>query len=97
MPAPIFSLLLLLLDLYWWIVLASVVASWLVSFGVINGYNPAARSVLRFLDALTEPVYRQVRKILPPMGGLDASPIIVFIGVWFLQQVVVWLADRYAI
>jgi YggT family protein len=76
--------------------LAAVVASWLVSFAVINGYNPAARSILRLLDALTEPVFRQVRKVLPPMGGLDVSPIIVFIGVWFLQQVVVWLADRYA-
>jgi YggT family protein len=52
--------------------------------------------VLRFLDALTEPVFRQVRKILPPMGGLDVSPIIVFIGVWFLQQLVLWLAERYA-
>jgi len=97
MPAPIFSLILLLLDLYWWVILAAVVASWLVTFGVINGYNPVARSVLRFLDALTEPVFRQVRRILPPIGGLDASPIIVFIGVWFLEQVIVWLATRYAI
>jgi YggT family protein len=96
MPAPIFWLIIELLQIYSYVVLAAVVASWLVSFGVINGYNPAARSILRLLDALTEPVFRQARKILPQMGGLDISPVLVFIGILFLQQVVVWLADRYA-
>jgi YggT family protein len=46
------------------------------------------------LDALTEPVFRQVRRVVPPIGGLDLSPIVVLIGLWFLERLVIWLALR---
>jgi YggT family protein len=92
---PIIALLLLLLDLYWWVVVIAVVVSWLVAFGVLNTYNHLARSVIRALDALTEPVFRQIRRVIPPIGGLDLSPLIVLIGIWFLQYVLVWAEARY--
>ncbi|MBU6442359.1 MAG: YggT family protein [Alphaproteobacteria bacterium] len=81
-----------LLWLYTMVVIAAVVMSWLVSFGVINTYNHFARSLVQFLDALTEPLFRQVRRVLPPIGGLDLSPLIVLVGIMFLQKFVVWAA-----
>lgn len=92
---PIVALLLLLLDLYWWVVVIAVVVSWLVAFGVLNTYNHLARSIIRALDALTEPVFRPIRRILPSLGGLDLSPLIVLIAIWFLEYVLVWAEARY--
>jgi YggT family protein len=82
-------LLLTILDLYWWIVIAAVIASWLVGFGIINAYNPIARTILRTLHALTEPVFGPVRRIIPAIGGLDISPLIVLLLLTFLRN---WLA-----
>ena len=93
---PISSLLLLLLDLYWWIVIAAVVMSWLIAFNVVNLHNNIVRSLVRLLDVLTEPVFRQVRRIIPVFSGIDISPLFVLIGIWFLQKLVVWVAWRAA-
>jgi YggT family protein len=77
-----------LVELYIFIIIAAVVMSWLVAFGVLNTYNPFARSLIRMLDALTEPVFRQVRRIIPPLGGLDLSPLIVLIALQALKMLV---------
>jgi YggT family protein len=82
-------LLLTILDLYWWIIIVAVIASWLVGFGIINAYNPIARSILRALHALTEPVFAPVRRVIPALGGLDLSPLIVLLLLTFLRN---WLA-----
>lgn len=71
-----------LLWLYGWIIIIAVVMSWLVMFGVVNTFHPFTRGVIRFLDAMTEPVFRQIRRVIPPIGGLDLSPLIV----WFIIQ-----------
>jgi YggT family protein len=92
---PIVALLLLLLDLYWWIVVIAVVVSWLVAFGILNTYNEFARTVVRALAALTEPVFRPIRRMLPSLGGLDLSPLIVLIVIWFLEYVLLWAEARY--
>jgi len=55
------------------------------------------RSLLHMLSALTEPVFRRVRKFLPPMGGLDLSPIIVFVIIITLQYTIGWISARYGI
>jgi len=85
MMNPIFALLFTLLEIYKWIVLAAVVVSWLAAFNVINEHNNFVRTALRLLYNLTEPVFRPVRRILPTMGGLDLSPIVVLVAIWFLQ------------
>ena len=87
---PVIWLLLRLIDLYTWIVIIAVVVSWLVAFGVINTYNHFARSVVRALEALTEPVFRQVRRVIPPIGGLDLSPLIVLILLEFLSYAIAY-------
>ena len=82
---PIVWLLQQLISIYWWIVIIAVVMSWLVAFGIVNTFNNVARSVVGFLDAVTEPVFRQVRRVIPPISGLDLSPLIVLIGLEFLS------------
>src|SRR5471032_1004910 len=82
---PIAALLIEVLKIYKWVVIAAVIVSWLTAFNVINVHNNFVRTLLRILLALTEPVFRQVRRVIPPMGGLDLSPIVVFVIIWFLQ------------
>jgi YggT family protein len=77
-----------LIDLYIFVIIAAVVVSWLIAFGVLNTYNHLARSLVQMLDALTEPVFRRVRRIIPPLGGLDLSPLIVLIFLEALQMLV---------
>jgi YggT family protein len=95
MANPIIALINLLLDLYWWVVIIAVIVSWLIAFNVINTYNNFVRSLLRALEALTEPVFRRVRKIVPPMGGLDFSPLIVLVLIWFIQYSLFWASHRF--
>jgi YggT family protein len=82
------DLVIVVLDLYTYVIIAAVIVSWLVGFGVINTYNQFARMVVKVLHALTEPVFGPIRRILPSMGGLDLSPLIVLLLIFFLQR---WL------
>lgn len=91
---PILWLILTALDVYSWIVLAAVIMSWLLAFNVVNYHNNIVRSIVRFLEVLTEPVFRQVRRVIPTIGGLDLSPIVVFFGIIFLEKLVVWVYIR---
>ncbi|MBT7642977.1 MAG: YggT family protein [Rhodobiaceae bacterium] len=75
-----------LIEFYIWIIIASAVLSWLVAFDVVNLRN---RYVFLFGDALnrlTEPAYRRIRRVLPNMGGLDLSPIVLIFGLMFLRN-----------
>jgi YggT family protein len=92
---PIPALLIEVLEIYKWIVIAAVIVSWLTAFNVINQYNNFVRMVLRVLIALTDPVFRQVRRVIPPIGGLDFSPIVVFVAIWFLQYSINWASFHY--
>ena len=70
-----------------WLVVASVIASWLVAFDVINMRNRMANQVVRFLDAITRPILRPIRRIIPPLGGIDISPAILIILLMTIDQV----------
>ncbi len=76
----------LILSLVWWVFLIMIIMSWLISFNVINTRNQFVASVWRILNQITDPILRPIRRVIPPMGGLDLSPIIVFIIIFFLQQ-----------
>ena len=93
---PLLAALLWLFDtlvgLYIFVVIVAAVVSWLVAFGVLNTYNPMARTIIRVLDALTEPAFRQIRRIIPAIGGLDLSPMLVILALYVLRIVV----DGYA-
>ena len=76
----------LILSLVWWVFLIMIIMSWLISFNVINTRNQFVASVWRILNQITDPILRPIRRVIPPMGGLDLSPLIVFIIIFFLQQ-----------
>lgn len=82
---PIVYLISLVLSLYSFALLIWIILSWLINFKVINGHNQFVSSVMRILDRLIEPVLSRVRRHVSPMGGVDLSPIIVFIAISFLQ------------
>jgi YggT family protein len=76
----VINILIMLLDLYWWVVIGSVVLSWLMAFGIVNPYNPTVRSIGQALTAFTEPLLRPIRRVLPNTGAIDVSPIFLLIG-----------------
>ncbi|UJW84181.1 YggT family protein [Devosia sp. SL43] len=86
----VLDIILLILDLYWWIVIAMIIMSWLISFNVINTRNQFVEAVWRILNQLTEPVLRPIRKIMPNISGLDLSPIILFIIIFFIQRIIAY-------
>ena len=95
---PIVTLIEMVLNLYWWVVIGAVIMSWLTAFNIINLHNNFARSLAHFLYVLTEPVFRPIRKIIPPVGGLDLSPLIVLLLLsWLIYSAVPWLAARLAL
>jgi YggT family protein len=83
--APLITLVIEILEIYKWIVIISVVVSWLVALGVLTTANHVVRGVLDVLYRLTEPVYRPFRRFLPNFGGLDLSPLIVLLIIWLVQ------------
>jgi YggT family protein len=76
------------LQLYSWLIIASAIISWLVAFGVINMRNDFVRSVYDFLTRVTEPALRPIRNIMPNLGGIDVSPIILLLLIFFIEQVI---------
>ena len=76
----------MLLSIVWWIFLIMIIMSWLINFNVINTRNQFVAGVWRVLNQVTEPILRPIRRIIPPVGGLDLSPIIVFVIIFFLQS-----------
>ena len=95
MANPVFALLMLLLDLYNWVVIIAVILSWLIAFNVINTYNNFVRSLVTAIGAVTEPVFRQVRRVIPAFGGLDLSPLIVLVGIWFIRYSLRYIQFKY--
>lgn len=82
------NLLILALDIYMWIIIINVAISWLVVFEVINVRSSKAQSLMKLLHKVTEPVFGPIRKVIKPIGGIDISPIIVILGIFFLQSIV---------
>ena len=80
------DLLILVLELYKWVLIIGVVLSWLIAFNVINTHNRFVYTVADTINRLTEPVLRPIRNLLPNMGGLDISPLIVLLAIFFFQS-----------
>ena len=90
---PLLAFIAYLIHLYEIVVIAAVVMSWLIGFNVINTHNPFVRSLWQFITAVTEPFLRPIRRMLPQLGGIDISPIILLLACLFLRSVVIdgWL------
>lgn len=83
------------IDIYTWIVIAGAIMSWLVAFGVVNVRNQFIRIIVDMLYRLTEPVLRPIRRILPNLGGVDISPVVLLLALFFIRSLLweyVWPA-----
>ena len=80
-----------LISLYIWILIAAAVLSWLIAFNVVNTRNSIVANVGEFLYRITEPALRPIRNVMPNLGGIDISPVILIIGLLFLKQLIFWL------
>lgn len=86
--ALLLTALLYILNIIWWVIVIQAILSWLVAFNVINTYNDFVRSVFVALDRLTAPLYRPIRRILPDLGALDLSPLVVLLIIGLLNQLI---------
>jgi len=84
---PLIRILSYALEFYVWLVIASAILSWLVQFGVINTSNHVVSMIGEFLWRVTEPALRPIRRFMPNLGGIDISPIILILVIYFLQMV----------
>lgn len=82
----LYNLLDTVISVYIWLLIASVVLSWLVAFNIVNRHSRVVYVVGDFLQRITEPVLRPVRNLLPSMGGIDISPIIVILALYFIRD-----------
>jgi YggT family protein len=78
----------LVLQLYVYLLIASAILSWLIAFNVVNTRNQFVAAVAEFLYRITEPVLAPIRSVLPNFGGLDISPIILILIIYFIQRVI---------
>ncbi|MGE0210153.1 MAG: YggT family protein [Parvibaculaceae bacterium] len=85
---PFLWLILTVIDIYIWIVIIMAILSWLTAFNVVNPRNPVVNQILYGLYRLTEPALAPIRRIIPSMGGLDLSPMVLLIGLMFLKQAI---------
>jgi len=86
LASPILMAADLVLELYGWVLIAMIVFSWLHAFGVVNPRNQAVATIGDVLYRLTEPVLRPIRRFLPNLGGLDLSPVVVFLAIFVIRQ-----------
>ena len=79
----------LVLQIYIWLLIAAAVLSWLIAFNVVNTRNQVVAMIADFLFRITEPVLRPIRSMMPNLGGIDVSPVILILIILFLENVIV--------
>jgi YggT family protein len=84
---PVIELIDTVINLYIWALIISAVLSWLLAFNVINSHNRLVYTVSDFLYRITEPALRPIRRFLPLVGGVDLSPVVLILVLWFVRRV----------
>jgi YggT family protein len=94
---PLIQFIVMVIDLYIWVIIASAILSWLVAFNVVNTQNRFVYMLADGLHRLTEPALRPIRRVVPDLGGIDISPIILILGLIFIKNVVLigWLVPMF--
>ena len=85
----VLSVILIVLDIYIWLLIAAAVLSWLIAFNVVNTHNQVVSTIAEFLYRITEPLLRPIRSLLPHLGGIDVSPVILILIILLLENVIV--------
>ena len=86
---PLIEFIVYVIQLYIWVIIASAIFSWLIAFNVVNTSNRFVYSVAETLYRVTEPALRPIRSILPNLGGIDISPVILILIIYFIQEVII--------
>ena len=81
----LYMILMLIIDVVWFIMIAHIIMSWLISFQVLNPYQPMVNSIWNGLSRLLEPIYTPIRRFLPNTGAMDLAPLVAFIGLIAIQ------------
>jgi YggT family protein len=76
------------ISIYIWLLIAQAILSWLVAFSIVNRYNRVVTTIGDFLWRITEPLLRPIRRILPDLGGIDVSPVVLILLLWFLDGLI---------
>jgi YggT family protein len=76
------------ISLYIWLLIAQAILSWLVAFGIVNRHNRVVATIGDFLWRITEPLLRPIRRVLPDLGGIDISPVVLILLLWFLDGLI---------
>ncbi len=84
----VLDVILLVLQLYTYVIIIVAIMSWLIAFNVINVYNNVVRTIWDALNAMTEPVLRPIRNVLPNFSGLDLSPLVLLLLIFLIQDVI---------
>ena len=85
----VLDIILLILHIYIWLLIAAAILSWLIAFNVVNTRNQAVHMIGDMLYRLTEPLLRPIRSMLPNLGGIDISPVILILIILFLENVII--------
>ena len=80
------QILLMILGIVKFVMIVQIIMSWLINFQVLNVRQPLVYQIWEGLSRLLEPIYRPIRKILPPMGGLDLAPLVAFIAIYAIER-----------
>ena len=97
MVNALFEILILLLNVLWWIIIIQVILSWLFAFNVLNSSSQGVRGFAGALEKITAPIYRPIRRLLPDFGAIDFSPVVVLLGIMVLQRLLAGIAADVAI
>ncbi len=85
----LFQILMLILDVIWFIMVVHIIMSWLINFQVLNLRQPIVYQIWEGINRLLEPIYGRIRAFLPDLGGIDLAPLIALIGVYALRIILI--------
>lgn len=96
MVIALISIVNLLLNVLWWVIILQVILSWLFAFNVLNPSSQGVRAFALALEKVTAPLYRPIRKVLPDFGAIDFSPVVVLLGIMVIQRLLAGVALDYS-
>ncbi len=88
MAYALYQIIVILLDVLWWIIIIQAIMSWLIAFNVINMSSDVVRTVITALDRMTAPIYNPIRRVMPDLGALDLSPMVVLLAILIIRQAI---------
>jgi len=91
---PLINILIIVIDLYLKLIVVAVIISWLIGFGILNTSNNIVYAICNFFRAITEPLFRKIDSVIPPIGQISISPIILILGCYLLRDILVRILLR---